>query len=154
MDISNSQYIQSPEVDRKARTTHARCDMDLPPSFPPVCVHCVCPIWEQRSPSQVIESISRYHQLSKERYKPWSQHQWNKAYLLCNEAGSKARPPCQRQVQQHQQDYVPRNRILLQKAPTFVRHHLGNTNCSHYTTNAHGNSLWGQLPGRCGRILD
>jgi hypothetical protein len=36
---------------------------------------------------------------------------------------------------------VPGNRFLLQKAPTFVRHHLRNANCSHYTTNTHGYSL-------------
>jgi hypothetical protein len=44
--------------------------------------------------------------------------------------------------------------FFRKKAPAFVMHHLGNTHCSHYTKNAHGNSLWGQLPGRCRRILD
>jgi hypothetical protein len=44
--------------------------------------------------------------------------------------------------------------FFRKKAPTFIRHHSGNTHCSLYTMNAHGYSLWGQLPGRCGRILN
>ncbi len=79
--------------------------MDLPPPFPPVCIHRVCPIQEQTTPPQVLKRIPRYRQFSKERYLPWSQHQWYKAHLLCNEMGSKACPPCQIQVQ-HQQDYA------------------------------------------------
>ncbi len=150
VDKRNSQYPK-PRSWQKARTPCARRNMDLPLPFPSVCFHCICLIQKQNTSSQVLEKIPRYCQLSKEWYLPLSQHWWNKALAMKRAAKLVLHAKYRYNIDKTMHQEID---FFRKKAPTFVRHHLGNANPSHYTKNAHGNSFWGHLPGRCGRILN